>query len=134
VDHPPQLLAGTRCEQRRSHAHSLPRLPPPAGTAWLFPLVDGHPPIGWDEASRYLFLPILLVVVQYISTAIVSPPINNEDKNATTQKALYIFLPLMVRAAAAAAAAPAAAAAAAAAPAAAAAARPGPAAAALPRS
>lgn len=30
-------------------------------TAWLFPFVDGHPPIGWEDASRYLLLPVLLV-------------------------------------------------------------------------
>ena len=30
-------------------------------TAWLFPFVDGHPPIGWPDASKYLVLPVLLV-------------------------------------------------------------------------
>ena len=30
-------------------------------TAWLFPFVDGHPPIGWGDASKYLVLPVLLV-------------------------------------------------------------------------
>lgn len=35
-----------------------------AGTAWLFPFVDGAPPIGWDLASRYLALPIALVIAQ----------------------------------------------------------------------
>ena len=36
-----------------------------AGTAWLFPLVDGVPPIGsWDLAARYVALPVALVVVQ----------------------------------------------------------------------
>jgi hypothetical protein len=41
-------------------------LPPLAGsgTAWLLPLVDGAPPIGWDMATRYLALPIALVIVQ----------------------------------------------------------------------
>ncbi len=58
--------------------------------------MEGQPPIGWLQASAYLVLPVLLVVVQYISTAIVSPPINDDDKNANTTKALYVFLPLMV--------------------------------------
>jgi hypothetical protein len=35
-----------------------------SGTAWLLPLVDGAPPIGWDMATRYLALPIALVIVQ----------------------------------------------------------------------
>ena len=30
-------------------------------TAWLFPFVDGQPPIGWEDAARYLVLPVLLV-------------------------------------------------------------------------
>lgn len=44
------------------------------GTAWLFPLVDGVPPLGWDLASRYLVLPVLLVLLQYLSSALISPP------------------------------------------------------------
>lgn len=30
-------------------------------TAWLYPFVDGHPPIGWEGAARYLVLPVMLV-------------------------------------------------------------------------
>jgi hypothetical protein len=66
------------------------------GTEWLFPLVDGAPPIGWDAASHYLVLPVLLVICQYISSAIISPPIDPNAENANTQRALYTFLPLMV--------------------------------------
>ena len=64
--------------------------------AWLYPFVDGHPPIGWDEASRYLALPVLLVIAQFISTAVISPPIDPNDENAKTQKAIFAFLPLMI--------------------------------------
>jgi YidC/Oxa1 family membrane protein insertase len=46
------------------------------GTSWLLPLVDGVPPIGWDEASAYLALPIALVAVQYATSALTSPPID----------------------------------------------------------
>ena len=46
------------------------------GTSWLLPLVDGAPPIGWDEAGAYLALPIALVLVQYASAALTSPPID----------------------------------------------------------
>ena len=34
---------------------------------WLFPFVNGAPPIGWHDASAYLVLPVLLVVSQYVS-------------------------------------------------------------------
>lgn len=66
------------------------------GIEWLYPLVDGAPPIGWDAASHYLVLPALLVVCQYISSAIISPPIDPNAENANTQRFLYAFLPLMV--------------------------------------
>lgn len=36
--------------------------------------MNGEPPLGWDVAGRYLVLPVLLVVLQYISTALISPP------------------------------------------------------------
>ena len=45
-----------------------------AGSNWLYPLVDGQPPIGWDDASRYLVLPVLLVLFQYVSSAAIAPP------------------------------------------------------------
>ena len=49
-----------------------------AGTAWLIPLVNGAPPIGWGEASKYLVLPVLLVIAQFASSAIISP-VNKDD-------------------------------------------------------
>lgn len=33
-----------------------------AGLSWLWPLVDGAPPIGWEAAGAYLTLPVLVVV------------------------------------------------------------------------
>ena len=66
------------------------------GTAWLYPFIDGAPPIGWDEASKYLVLPVLLVMCQWASTALVSPPIDPDDPNANTTRGLYLFLPLMI--------------------------------------
>lgn len=44
----------------------------------------------------YLILPVLLVVSQWASTALVSPPIDPEDPNANTTRGLYLFLPLMI--------------------------------------
>lgn len=66
------------------------------GVEWLFPLVDGAPPIGWEAASHYLVLPVLLVLCQYVSSAIISPPIDPNAENANTQRLLYAGLPLMV--------------------------------------
>eukprot|EP01026_Neomeris_dumetosa_P036731 TRINITY_DN2968_c0_g1_i6.p1 TRINITY_DN2968_c0_g1~~TRINITY_DN2968_c0_g1_i6.p1 ORF type:complete len:406 (-),score=40.03 TRINITY_DN2968_c0_g1_i6:524-1741(-) len=67
-----------------------------SGVSWLYPFVDGHPPIGWEQASRYLVLPILLVVTQYLSTSLISPPVDPNDENANTQKILVSFLPLFI--------------------------------------
>jgi len=66
-------------------------------TAWLFPFVDGAPPIGWDEASHYLILPFFLVVAQFASAKILKPPVNpeNEEQQNATMKILQ-FLPLMI--------------------------------------
>jgi YidC/Oxa1 family membrane protein insertase len=66
------------------------------GTAWLLPLVDGAPPVGWELALRYLALPVALVVAQWVSSAIVSPPVDPNADNANVQKALFAGLPLMV--------------------------------------
>nr|ADF43128.1 ALB3p [Chlamydomonas reinhardtii] len=67
------------------------------GTSWLWPLgPDGAPPIGWEDAAAYLTLPLLLVAVQYASSSVTSPPIDPKDENANTQRALLVFLPLMV--------------------------------------
>ncbi|KIZ06714.1 Inner membrane ALBINO3-like protein 1 [Monoraphidium neglectum] len=66
------------------------------GTEWLFPFVDGAPPIGWDLAGRYLVLPVLMVVAQWISSSIITPPIDPESEGANTQRALAIGLPVMV--------------------------------------
>ncbi|MCL7029209.1 hypothetical protein MKW94_003105, partial [Papaver nudicaule] len=41
-----------------------------SGISWLFPIVDGHPPLGWSDTAAYLALPVLLVVSQYISVQI----------------------------------------------------------------
>lgn len=49
------------------------------GTEWLWPLVDGAPPIGWDEAGAYLVLPALLVVAQYASSKIITPPVSDRQ-------------------------------------------------------
>ncbi|KAF6261609.1 60Kd inner membrane protein-domain-containing protein [Scenedesmus sp. NREL 46B-D3] len=66
------------------------------GTEWLLPIVDGQPPIGWENAAPYLVLPVLLVLCQYVSSSVISPPIDPTAENANTQRALYTFLPMMI--------------------------------------
>lgn len=50
-----------------------------AGSAWLFPFVDGAPPVGWEAAIKYLILPVLLTASQFVSQRIMSPPSVRED-------------------------------------------------------
>ena len=69
-----------------------------SGTAWLLPFVDGHPPIGWANATPYLILPVLLVVIQYVLTALITPPkdpLAPKDENQSLQ-ILTKFLPLFL--------------------------------------
>ncbi len=79
-----------------------PCLPPPptlqgSGLTWLFPLVDGHPPIGWVPALSYLVMPVLLIVSQYASMQLMQPPGQNKDDPAQQQtQAILKFLPLMI--------------------------------------
>ncbi|XP_057816546.1 inner membrane protein PPF-1, chloroplastic isoform X2 [Cryptomeria japonica] len=66
-----------------------------SGISWLFPFVDGHPPLGWSDTLAYLVLPVLLIVSQYISTQIMQPPQANDPNQKSTQ-AILKFLPLMI--------------------------------------
>lgn len=65
-----------------------------SGSSWLFPLTNGAPPIGWHDAIAYLVLPVLLIVSQYASQKIISPP-SNDPQQKSTQNILR-FLPLMI--------------------------------------
>ncbi|KAG6426751.1 hypothetical protein SASPL_110984 [Salvia splendens] len=66
-----------------------------SGTTWLFPFIDGHPPLGWSDTLAYLVLPVLLVVSQYISVQIMQPPQSN-DPNVKSSQAITKLLPLMI--------------------------------------
>ncbi|TKY47712.1 ALBINO3 protein 1 [Spatholobus suberectus] len=66
-----------------------------SGISWLFPFVDGHPPLGWSDTLAYLVLPVLLVVSQYISVQIMQSSQAN-DPNMKSSQALTKFLPLMI--------------------------------------
>lgn len=66
-----------------------------SGISWLFPFVDGHPPLGWSDTLAYLVLPVLLIVSQYISTQIMQPSQANDPNQKSTQ-AILKFLPLII--------------------------------------
>ncbi|OMO81522.1 Membrane insertase OXA1/ALB3/YidC [Corchorus olitorius] len=66
-----------------------------SGISWLFPFVDGHPPLGWSDTLAYLVLPVLLVITQYISVQIMQSAQSN-DPNMKSSQALTKFLPLMI--------------------------------------
>ncbi|KAI9080870.1 hypothetical protein K1719_037179 [Acacia pycnantha] len=66
-----------------------------SGVSWLFPFVDGHPPLGWSDTLAYLVLPVLLVVSQYISVQIMQSSQPN-DPNMKSSQALTKVLPLMI--------------------------------------
>ena len=65
------------------------------GLGWLFPLVDGAPPIGWHDAAAYLVLPVLLVVSQFVSQKIMQPN-QSQDPSQASANAILKFLPFMV--------------------------------------
>ncbi|GMH43273.1 hypothetical protein BSKO_11195 [Bryopsis sp. KO-2023] len=65
------------------------------GISWLFPFVDGAPPVGWHDAGAYLILPVLLVVSQVVSQKIISPPKSDDPSQQQMQTFLQI-LPFML--------------------------------------
>lgn len=66
-----------------------------SGISWLFPFVDGHPPLGWQDTAAYLVLPVLLVVSQYVSMEIMKPP-QTDDPAQKNTLLVFKFLPLMI--------------------------------------
>jgi len=55
---------------------------------------NGVPPLGWHDTGAYLVLPILLVISQYVSTAILTP--KTDDPAQQQSQAILKFLPLMI--------------------------------------
>ncbi|KAL5814467.1 hypothetical protein ACOSQ4_025108 [Xanthoceras sorbifolium] len=66
-----------------------------SGISWLFPFVDGHPPLGWHDTAAYLVLPVLLVVSQYVSMEIMKPA-QTDDPAQKNTLLVFKFLPLMI--------------------------------------
>ena len=66
------------------------------GLSWLFPFEGGAPPVGWHDAGAYLIMPMLLIVSQYVSQKLISPPQNSQDPAMKQTQAILSFLPLMI--------------------------------------
>eukprot|EP00475_Leptophrys_vorax_P030654 TRINITY_DN4609_c0_g1_i3.p1 TRINITY_DN4609_c0_g1~~TRINITY_DN4609_c0_g1_i3.p1 ORF type:complete len:498 (+),score=43.04 TRINITY_DN4609_c0_g1_i3:245-1738(+) len=66
-----------------------------SGTSWLFPFIDGAPPLGWADTIAYLVLPVLLVASQFYAMQIMQPPQSDDPAQKNTQ-AILKFLPLMI--------------------------------------
>ncbi|KIZ05214.1 Inner membrane ALBINO3-like protein 2, chloroplastic Flags: Precursor [Monoraphidium neglectum] len=65
-----------------------------SGLSWLFPFVDGAPPVGWHDAIAYLVLPVLLVASQIASQNAISP--KSDDPVAQQSQAILKFIPFMI--------------------------------------
>lgn len=66
-----------------------------SGISWLFPFVDGAPPLGWSDTIAYLVLPVLLIISQYVSMQMMQTPQSDDPSQKNTQVILK-FLPLMI--------------------------------------
>ncbi len=64
-----------------------------AGLSWLWPFVNGAPPIGWADTIAYLILPVLLVVSQLYTQRMMSPQSNDPNQKAMSQA--MMLMPLM---------------------------------------
>ncbi|KAG0580811.1 hypothetical protein KC19_4G201400 [Ceratodon purpureus] len=67
-----------------------------SGISWLFPFVDGAPPLGWGDTISYLVLPILLIASQYVSMQMMQPATASNDPAQNQSQVILKFLPLMI--------------------------------------
>jgi YidC/Oxa1 family membrane protein insertase len=66
---------------------------PAHGSDWLLKnWNNGIPPLGWEDTLAFLSLPVILIVSQYVSMALMTPTMNKDQE----QPAILKFLPLMV--------------------------------------
>ncbi|KAF8107958.1 hypothetical protein N665_0116s0155 [Sinapis alba] len=68
-----------------------------SGISWLFPFIEGHPPLGWSDTLAYLVLPLLLIFSQYLSIQIMqTSQAQTNDPAMKSSQAVTKFLPLMI--------------------------------------
>eukprot|EP00270_Netrium_digitus_P001294 TRINITY_DN113_c0_g1_i2.p1 TRINITY_DN113_c0_g1~~TRINITY_DN113_c0_g1_i2.p1 ORF type:complete len:545 (+),score=159.30 TRINITY_DN113_c0_g1_i2:92-1636(+) len=66
------------------------------GVSWIFPFVNGVPPLGWGPTAAYLVLPVLLVISQFSSMQLMQPPQASQDPAQQNTQIILKFLPLMI--------------------------------------
>lgn len=62
-------------------------------SSWLYPFVNGAPPIGWGPTLAYLVMPILLVVSQLYMQQMMTPP--STDPQQQSMQTVMKFMPFM---------------------------------------
>ncbi|CAN8291281.1 unnamed protein product [Cochlearia groenlandica] len=67
-----------------------------SGISWLFPFIEGHPPLGWSDTLAYLVLPLLLVFSQYLSIQIMQSSQTQSNDPVKSSQAVTKLLPLMI--------------------------------------
>jgi YidC/Oxa1 family membrane protein insertase len=60
---------------------------------WLYPFVDGAPPIGWADALAYMVLPVLLVISQIYMQNLMTP--TSSDPQQAQMQSIMKFMPIM---------------------------------------
>lgn len=63
-------------------------------SVWLYPLVDGAPPVGWHDALCYLILPVLLMATQFYSQKLMAP--TTQDPQQQQANNFLKFMPLLI--------------------------------------
>jgi YidC/Oxa1 family membrane protein insertase len=63
------------------------------GLSWLWPFVNGAPPIGWADAIAYMILPVVLVISQLYMQQMMTPP--TSDPQQASMQSVMKFMPLM---------------------------------------
>lgn len=58
-------------------------------TDWLFQWTNGVPPLGWEDTTSFLILPLVLLVTQFLSMELMAP----KDQE---QPAFVKFIPFMI--------------------------------------
>lgn len=63
------------------------------GLSWLYPFVNGAPPVGWADAIAYIILPVVLVISQLYMQQMMTPP--TTDPQQASMQSIMKFMPLM---------------------------------------
>ena len=61
--------------------------------SWIYPFIDGVPPLGWANTIAYLILPVLLIVSQVYMQQMMTPP--TTDPQQQSMQSIMKFMPFM---------------------------------------